>query len=408
MGKMRSKMRSLVMSIISISFLTTLGCAGSSSESADGADLDLDIGMTASAKAKKKINSAIAPDKKDKNSSGIPLDAATNWRSFFKPPPTAKERSLLEQRLDTWKTKDTAADLIAKGKAELVIGRLVAAEASYRQALRRDSSNTEAMLELAALYLRLQRSGDAFDFLAQAKEAISTQDGGAQSVVFKYRYTLALAYISRGEREKGHKVLSDLIGIDKTFAPAYAALGASYMAVGRDAVAEFVVRRGLDRVQDSASLLNLLGVIMQKRKLAEEARILFDKALQVSPFYSPALVNRAVLSTESMEFSAAEEDLLQALKLDPQNVDALVALGVVQKRQGNYSGAKTAFSKAVDLGPDNPYARFNLGVLFADHLKRPNEAVRLFQEVTQTSGASVEVKDLARSYINELQPSAAR
>ena len=119
-------------------------------------------------------------------------------------------------------------------------------------------------------------------------------------------------------------------------------------------------------------------------------------------------MNRAVLSTESMEFSAAEEDLLQALKLDPQNVDALVALGVVQKRQGNYSGAKTSFSRAVDIGPDNPYARFNLGVLFADHLKRPNEAVRLFREVTQTAGASAEVKDLARSYINELQPAAVR
>ena len=386
----------------------TLGCAGSSTESGVGTDLDLDIGMTATSKSKKSINHVGDLDKKDKKSIGVPPDAATNWRSFFKPPPTAKERALLEQRLNIWKTKDSATDLIAKGKAELVIGRLAAAESSYRQALRRDSDNTEAMLELAALYLRLQRSNDAFDFLAQAKETISTQDGIAQSVLFKYRYTLALAYISRGDREKGHKVLSDLIGVDKTFAPAYAALGASYMSVGRDAVAEFVVRRGLDRVHDSASLLNLLGVIMQKRKLMDEARIWFDKALQISPSYSPALVNRAVLSTDSMEFSAAEEDLLQALKLDPQNVDALVALGVVQKRQGNYSGAKTSFSKAVDIGPDNPYARFNLGVLFADHLKRPNEAVRLFQEVTQTSGASVEVKDLARTYINEMQPSAFR
>ena len=399
------KLRSM---IISIFFVTTLGCAGSSSESADGNDLDLDIGMTAKSKTKKKNNLGTGLDNNIKNSTGIPLGAATNWRSFFKPPPNAKERSLLEQRLDTWKTKDSATDLIAKGKAELVIGRLVAAESSYRQALRRDSGNAEAMLELAALYLRLQRSTDAFDFLAQAKEAISTQDGVAQSLVFKYRYTLALAYISRGDREKGHKVLSDLIGIDKTFAPAYATLGASYIAAGRDSVAEFVVRRGLDRVQDSASLFNLLGVIMQKRKLADESRILFDKALQVSPAYTPALVNRAVLSTESMEFSAAEEDLLQALKLDPQNVDALVALGVVQKRQGNYSGAKTSFPRAVDIGPDNPYARFNLGVLFADHLKRPNEAVRLFREVTQTAGASAEVKDLARSYINELQPAAVR
>jgi len=81
------KLRSM---IISIFFVTTLGCAGSSSESADGNDLDLDIGMTAKSKTKKKNNLGTGLDNNIKNSTGIPLGAATNWRSFFKPPPNAK------------------------------------------------------------------------------------------------------------------------------------------------------------------------------------------------------------------------------------------------------------------------------------------------------------------------------
>ena len=237
---------------------------------------------------------------------------------------------------------------------------------------------------------------------------ISSSDSVTQTVLIKYRYTLALAFIGRGERDKGHRILSDLIGLDKTFTPAYASLASSYLAIGRASVAEFVLKRGLDRVQDNASLMNLMGVIAQQARQSEAARGWFDKALSIAPNYAPALVNRAVLSAANLEFAAAEEDLLQALKADPQQVDALVALGVVQKRQGNISGAKASFSKAVDSDPDNAYGRYNLAALLADDLKKPNEALRLFHEVLQTPAANSELKELARSYINDLTPLGSR
>lgn len=274
--------------------------------------------------------------------------------------------------------------------------------------LRHDERNVEAMIELASLYLRLNRVNDSFDLLSQAKVVINNSDDVGQGVAMKYRYTLALAYTARGDKEKAHKILSDLIGIDKTFAPAYATLGQSYLNSGRDSVAEFVIRRGLDRVQDSGSLLNLMGVIAQRQKRPEEARSWFDKALKSTPSYAPALVNRAVLSTENLEYAAAEQDLLQALALDPQNVEGLVALGVVQKRQGNVSGAKASFIKAIEVGPEDPYARFNLAVLQADELNRPSEASRLFKEVLQMSTATEGLKDLARTYMTDLQPKSNR
>lgn len=334
----------------------------------------------------------------------VPASAVMNWQAFFKAPPSEGEKRVIEQRLGTWQDSASAAEHVAKGRAEMAVGRAVAAEVSFRKALRLDSHSLEASLELAALYLRKKDLPKTFEFLQQVKDGIGTSSNVAQAFIFRYRYTLALAYVARGDRDKGHKVLSDLIAVEKGFAPAYQALATSYLGLARDSVAEFVVRRGLDRAKDDAGLLNLMGVISQRRGETEAARGWFDKALAAAPTFAPARVNRAHIAIKSFEYGAAEEDLKQAMVHDPTNVDALVALGIAQRRQGNVSGAKAAFTKAVDIAPENPHARFNLAVLMADDLKKPHEALRLFQEVLQTSEPSADLKELARAYINDLRP----
>ena len=100
------------------------------------------------------------------------------------------------------------------------------------------------------------------------KEGITTSDSVTKSFIFRYRYTLALAHLARGERTKAHKLLSDLIGVDKSFAPAYVSLATSYLGLGKESVAEFVAKRGLDRIKDHPALLNLMGIIAQKGRQA--------------------------------------------------------------------------------------------------------------------------------------------
>lgn len=383
----------LTLSILSILALGLGLSACSSSDKKSGDDLDVTM-----------EDGGPGPAITD-GGKALPATAVTNWQGFFKAPPSQKERSLLEQRLSTWQDKETAENLVAKGRTELALGRLAAAETSLRKALRLKDDSAEAQLELAALYLRKRDMAMAFELLSQVKDSIATNEAVGQPFVFRYRYTLALAYIARGDRDKGHKVLSDLIGIDKTFAPAYTSLASSYLDLGKDSVAEFVVRRGLDRVKDHAGLQNLMGVISRKSRQLDAARTWFDKALVADPHFAPALVNRAMLSATNLEYGAAEEDLLTALVQDPQNSDALVCLGIVQRRQGNFTGAKASLSKAVDVDPDNAFARFNLGMLLSEDLKRPNEALRLFHEVTQTSRASAELKEQAKSLIQDLKQS---
>jgi tetratricopeptide (TPR) repeat protein len=387
-------MRKLITYVAVLLFLA--GCF--SSKEADDEDLDIQTEKKPIVEKKVSYEDLTKPTKIE-----IPQDAVTNWQSFFKSPPTSVQKNILEQKLKKWSDNDTSAGLIARGRSESAIGQHGAAEISFRKALRLDSDNHEAMLELAGLYLKKGEISTTFELLARVREVTTTSENISKSFIFKYRYVLALAYLARGERDKGHNILSALIGEVKDFAPAYNALASSYIELDRLNVAEFVMKRAADRIKDNASVFNLLGYIHQRGRQGDAARRWFDKALAVDPNYAPALVNRGNLFAQQFELNQAEKDLLSALAADPSSSDAMVSLGVVQKRQGNIAGARASLSKAVEMNPNNAFARFNLAVLMAKELKQPTDAIRLFNEVIQTTGATKELANMAKTYMADLQ-----
>jgi len=338
----------------------------------------------------------------------IPVSAVIDWQKFFKPLPTYKQRLDLESKLDTWADNESSADLVKKGNSELVLGRLKAAEISFRKALRIDQDNIEAQLHLANLYIQKGDLTTAFEFLTKVKSSINSRHDIDKSYIFKYRYTLAQGYLARGDKGKGHKVLSDLIGIEKTFTPAYVSLASSYIQNDKASVAEFVVRRGLDNNKNSPALHNLMGAIAMARGKELGAENWFNEALKISPNYSPALINLANIALSNRENDKAEQLLQSALLLEPNNIEALVALGLAQKRLGKISDARSTLTKAVDINPDHPVARFNLAVLMIDNLKRPNIALRLFHEVVQSSPSGSEINTKASGYIRDIKESNGR
>jgi len=369
-----------------------------SNQKADVMNLDIQPVKTATSEKKVTYENLTKPEKII-----IPQDAVTNWQSFFKSPPNAVQKNILEQKLKKWSDNDTAQGLIARGRSESAVLQHGAAEISFRKALRIDGNNHDAMLELASLYLKKGDIATTFELLTQVREVTTTSENISKNFIFKYRYILALAYLARGEREKGHNILSSLIGEVKNFAPAYTALASSYIELGRLNVAEFVMKRAVDRIKDNASVFNLLGYIHQRGRQSDAARRWFDKALAIDPHFAPALVNRGNLYAQQFELGHAEKDLLAALAADPSSSDAMVSLGVVQKRQGNIAGARASLSKAVEMNPNNAFARFNLAVLMAKDLKQPTDAIRLFSEVMQTSGATRELTNMAKTYVMDLQ-----
>lgn len=342
-------------------------------------------------------------DSKEQNPKQVAPASVVKWQNFFQSAPTVAERKLIEQRLDRWTERDSIENLLKKGQMEMIVGRDKVAEASFRSILRLESNNLEAIFEITALYLKRKELDRAFEFLGNIKDEIVLRENVDANTKFKYRYLLALAYIARGEYHEGRRVLSDLIGIDKTFVPGYVALASSYVIQNKLEVSKFIAERGIDRGKESAALYNILGIVEEKQGLYESADRWYTKAIDTKNSFAPAMVNKANLYLKQFQFNDAEELLTRALMFQPGNVEALVSIGIVRKKNGNFDGAKAAFLKAIDLEPENAIARFNLGVLMLNAYDRPNEAIRLFNETVQISKENRDVKRSAENYIREIK-----
>ncbi len=326
-----------------------------------------------------------------------------NWQQYFKAPPTAKDRGELIKSVEKLKTVSAPADLIKRARNEVALGQYAAAEASYREVLRGSRKNLEAMTELAALYYRIKNSEACLSVLADIKDTLAAQEKPNKLAVFRYRYVLALSLIQSGDRDRGHEILSDLIGQEKAFVPGYAALASSYLAIGKDQVAKFIVERGLDRGNDDPTLYNLLGVIAERQGRTALAREHYNKAVSLNDGFAPALVNRANIYVAGKQWGLAEGDLKRALEFDPMNIDAMISLGIVMRQTGRVTQAKNTIARVLEISPDSAEARYNLALIMRDNLKDNTEALRLFNEVLQTEKVSSDMRALAKAAVDELK-----
>ncbi len=333
----------------------------------------------------------------------VDTQSIIDWKEFFRPLPTEKERSILAKKLSVWPDTAKPGDLINKARMEVALSQYKNAETSLRQAVRLDSKSIEAKLDLVSVFLRLKDTPSAFEFLTMVRDQFALANEVKKSELIKYRYLLAQTYLSSQDHERAHRVLSDLIGYDKSFAPAYIALAESYMAQGKNETAEFVIGRGLDRIGDTAAFYALKGVLADRTGQLDEGLLAFDKALELTPNFVPALIGRAAINAQRLDYTAAEADLGHALSLKPDAIEALIAIGIIHRKKGNITAAKAALTRALDESPENLTARYNLAVLYADELSRPEEAVRLFNEVVQSAREDSELSQLSRSYIGELK-----
>ena len=385
-----------------IAVVALISFAGGCSSSPEKKDLDVALKPSESKAVATPTTAtqAAATDNKPAVPTVAPPDI--EWQKFFKAPPTAKERTLLQQKLGAWKDAGTSASLLEKARNHSALGQIAAAETTYRELLRRDGDHGDGALELAQLYLRRNQLERCFELLEQVHAHIDRAEATPREFLFRYKYTLGLAHVARNERPKGHRILSDLIAVDPAFTPGYAALATSYLAINKLAVAEFITRRGMDLGGDDPALFNLMGVMFERKGNTPEARRWFDKALAASDSFAPALVNRAKLAIDRREYEASEADLGKALAIAPAHVEALILTGIVQKRTGRYDAAKHSFGRAIEVNPESAHARYNLGLLLFEHFQEPTTALRLFHEVLQTKDENTEIKALAKAQIESM------
>lgn len=105
----------------------------------------------------------------------------------------------------------------------------------------------------------------------------------------------------------------------------------------------------------------------------------YRQALALTPDFSEALANLALLREQAGAFDEAESCYLQSIAIYPDNLQVHLNLGVLLLKLKRFAEAETVNRTALQLAPDSPAVWSNLGVLLAC-IKRETEAEHCYRQ----------------------------
>ena len=87
------------------------------------------------------------------------------------------------------------------------------------------------------------------------------------------------------------------------------------------------------------------------------------------------------------EYFKALLNFKQAFQLDPKDARAGNNIATAYERIGEYAKAETYYLRSIEATPSYPTSYRNLGILYADHLERPDLARRYWEEYLRLAPA---------------------
>ncbi len=176
--------------------------------------------------------------------------------------------------------------------------------------------------------------------------------------------------------------------------------------------------------ESSPEVHNNLGQIHLRNGELEAARREFEKALELDPRNSDALLNLSSIHAAEGRIGAAEHLVKQALQVNPNSIGALAQLAEIERDKGNpgeavrlfeealaiddalpflhqgygdvlqragrFEDAERAFKSVLELDPDSFKARYNLGVTYGSQ-GRIDDAVAMYEEALEAAPKHPEV-----------------
>ncbi len=311
------------------------------------------------------------------------------------------------------------------GQRERAIGLL-------RDAIRDDANLWEARFDLGVV---LAAAGD----LAEAEDQLATA-GKLSPDVPDLAVALAEVRRRRGEHRRAAEGLSDFVQghpnavdvrtqyvaalresgqIDKAIAEArevlvrkpsdaaaLAELALSHLARGEKEAAALLAKQALDSNPNSAVAHRATGLLGLANGDDAEAFAEFRKAAQADPHDTTSRLNMGVVLLKAGVYAKAADQYHEILKIAPDDVDAQVGLAAALRGEAdtahpqNLEQARALLEKVVAGNAHDTRALFNLGVLYADFLKKPVDAAPYFQRFLSDAPSDDPLRPDAERYVS--------
>ncbi len=199
-------------------------------------------------------------------------------------------------------------------------------------------------------------------------------------------------------------------------ASALAELALCHLAKGERDEASLLAKQALESDPHSAVAERATGMIALSRGDDASAFLAFVKATDADPRDTTARLNMGSVLLRAGAYAKAAAQFRAILEILPDDGDATLGLAAALKGEGasakdgdsKVQEARVLLEKLLARNPHNVGALFNLGVLYADVLKRPADAGPLFRrflgEAPSDHPARAEAARYASSLASEAPP----
>ena len=244
---------------------------------------------------------------------------------------------------------------LAEGLAAHKAGRLERAEQIYRDVLKQDPEQAEALQLWGTLALQQGQHAEAAERMARCRAAYSRQMDRLQQ---------------QGRTPEAVALGRQVRDLAPVHAEVYSSWGVHLLQQRRHAEAEAALLQAVAiKPEYPEALFNLGSTLHLQGKLAE-AEAALTRALELSPPMAEAHYLLGVVFTALGRPGAAVRSMEAALESRPDYAAAYNGLGLAYQEQGRLEQAADAFRRAVELDPHHVLAHSNLIFLHTYHRSR--------------------------------------
>jgi type IV pilus assembly protein PilF len=163
----------------------------------------------------------------------------------------------------------------------------------------------------------------------------------------KIHTELGVSYFENAQLGVALEELNTAVSADKTYAPAYNALGLVYMELKEDSKAEKNFRQAIRLDPSSSEAKNNYGMFLCQRGREKEGIQQLLGALKNPLYPTPEIAykNAGLCARKAGDTKAAEGYFIQALKLNPKQPQALYSLAEIDYLRDDVAGAKQYMSR---------------------------------------------------------------
>jgi len=230
--------------------------------------------------------------------------------------------------------------------------------------------------------------------------------GSAHTYEFGRNYlSLGFGFFERGYFAEAEVFYRQAVRDDPQSADALYALGSACLRLQKDEEARDDFQRALQLHAGYPGTIpncwNNLGLLAARQGNTSTAIQYFQRALQIDPEHSIALLNLGNAYRQSKHWSQAQQALVRALAIAPDDPETNYSLGMVFAEQNDTAHASQYLLKALALRPVYPEALNNLGILYL-RTRRPEDAIHSFEEsIRLAPGYDQSYLNLARLFVIE-------